>query len=126
MDIDTGATLTFRSFWDWLTHHPNCILRAGTPETIIYDDEDLHWHFAIEPPNLFLVQVLRGKRAMSEIFVQPEHVSYVQTSGEDAESEHTFELITETDTDLVTTYFFVLTHGFIDEESEELAHGPVH
>ena len=44
--------------------HPNCIVRAGTPEAIMYDDEDLHWHFAVEGTSTLLVQVLRGKRLM--------------------------------------------------------------
>ena len=35
-------------FWNWLAAHPNCILRAGTPEAVLYDDEEFHWHFAAE------------------------------------------------------------------------------
>ena len=36
----TGVTLTFDKFWTWIQAHPNCILRAGTPESVIFDDDD--------------------------------------------------------------------------------------
>ena len=45
----------------WLMGHPNCILRAGTPDTILFDDEDFYWHLAgtgVEPR---VVQVLPRK-----------------------------------------------------------------
>ena len=29
--MDDPTTLPFESFWTWLSSHPNCILRAGTP-----------------------------------------------------------------------------------------------
>ena len=46
------TTLSFDEFWEWLMGHPNCILRAGTPGTILFDDEDFYWHLAgtgVEP-----------------------------------------------------------------------------
>ena len=99
--------------------HPNCVMRAGTPEAVIYDDDDLHWHFAVEAGsvgeeggNLLLVQVIRGKRMVGEIILDPEHVSYVQGAAGDREDEYVFELITETETDSLPSYFFVLTHGY--------------
>ena len=49
--------LSFDEFWEWLMGHPNCILRAGTPDTILFDDEDFYWHLArtgVEP------RVVRG------------------------------------------------------------------
>src|SRR6185503_1298854 len=60
--MDDPTTLSFEPFWNWLVSHPNCILRAGTPDTVIYDDEDLHWHFGAEGDSTMSVQVLRGKR----------------------------------------------------------------
>ena len=47
---DPLATLPFDTFWNWLMLHPNCILRAGTADAVIFDDDDLHWHFAQEGP----------------------------------------------------------------------------
>jgi hypothetical protein len=42
------STFSFETFWQWLMRHPNCILRAGSPDAVLYDDEDLHWHFAAD------------------------------------------------------------------------------
>lgn len=109
------VTLTFEAFWSWLVQHPNCLLRAGTPEAVVYDDDDLHWLFANEERYL-VVQVLRGKRLMGEIVVDPEPVTYVEGQSGDQEGEFVFELISETEKERVATYFFVLTHGFEEEE----------
>jgi hypothetical protein len=108
-------TLTFEAFWSWLLQHPNCLLRAGTPETVVYDDDDLHWLFASEG-RFLVVQVLRGKRLMGEILVDPEPVSYVEGQTGDQEGEFIFELISESEKDRMATYFFVMAHGFEDEE----------
>ena len=40
------TTLPFEKFWMWLQAHANCILRAGTPEALLSDPEDYHWHLA--------------------------------------------------------------------------------
>lgn len=111
-------------FWSWVVTHPNCILRAGTPEAVLYDDDDLHWHFASEGPHTLLVQVIRGKRVMGELFVDPEPVAYVVGSPGDQEGEFVFELIVETEKDRVMAYFFVLTHGY--ENEEDFTPGRVH
>ena len=107
-------TLSFHDFWSWLLAHPNCILRAGTAEAIIYDDEDLHWHFATEGPETMVVQLIRGKRLMSELLVQPEIVSYVQGYEGDHEGEFIFELITENEHERASAYFFVISHAYDD------------
>ena len=108
-------TLSFDDFWKWLVLHPNCILRAGSPDAVLYDDQDFHWHFATEGADLALVQVIRGKRLIGELLVQPEPVAYVQTFEGDHEDEHIFELISENEKDRYAAYFFVLSHGF-DED----------
>ena len=59
---DAFSTLTFDDFWEWVAAHPNCILRAGIQNSVIYDDEDYHWQFAQDNPETLLVQVIRGKR----------------------------------------------------------------
>lgn len=106
------VTLPFDTFWNWLMTHPNCILRAGTPEAVLYDDEDLHWHFAAEGAGTLLVQLIRGKRLVGEMFVDPEHVSYVQGGDGEVEGEAAFELVSESESGRMTVYFFVLTHGY--------------
>ena len=115
--MDDRPTLPFDAFWAWLMGHPNCILRAGTPEAVLYDDEDLHWHFAKEEPETLVVQVLRGKLLVGELILAPDQIAYVQGAPGDREHEFVFELITETEVERYPAYFFVLIHGF-DEEGE--------
>jgi len=115
--MDDTPTLPFDVFWSWLIGHPNCILRAGTPEAVLYDDEDLHWHFASEEPETLVVQVLRGKLLLGELLIAPEQIAYVQGVSGDRDDEFIFELITETEAERFVAFFFVLVHG-IDEEAE--------
>jgi hypothetical protein len=124
--IDDPLTLSFEPFWSWLAGHPNCILRAGTPEAVLYDDDDLHWHFANEGPGVHLVQVLRGKRLVGELVVEPEGVSYVQGSAGEEEGEFVFELIAENESEQVASWFFVLSHGYEAEQGATSSHGRVH
>jgi hypothetical protein len=119
------TTLEFDSFWVWLSQHPNCLVRVETPDAVLYDDADLHWFIGTDGSEL-VVQAIRGKRLVGEIFVEPDRVSYVQDTGEQHEGEHQFELVTETKKDRFVAYAFVLTHG-MESESEsggETTHGP--
>ncbi len=118
---DPLATLSFDGFWQWLLRHPNCILRAGTPDTVLYDDEDLHWHFAVDGV-LYFVQVIRGKRLMGEMMVETERVAYVQALGEEHEGEFLFELVSESETERVAAYFFVLSHGYDEADLDSSQH----
>ena len=120
------VTLSFDTFWSWLVTHPNCILRAGTPEAVIYDDDDLHWHFAAEDAETLLVQVLRGKRFVGELLIRPEQVSYVQGGPTDQENEYSFEAIAETERERYAAYFFTLTHGFDESGERTFSEGRVH
>jgi hypothetical protein len=114
--VENNLTLSLSQFWDWVVTHPNCILRAGTPETVLYDDEDLHWHFAAEGPEMLVVQLLRGKRLLGEMLVAPEHISFVNGVQGEQDGEFVFELVQEADNDRFAAYFFVLAHGY-DHES---------
>jgi hypothetical protein len=122
--MDAPYTLSFDTFWKWLLGHPNCILRAGTPESVFYDDDDLHWHFAMDNEQTFLVQILRGKRLIGELLVDPEPIAYVEALPEEQEHEHLFELITEDEGQPFAAYFFVLTHAY-DGESP-VSRGRIH
>jgi hypothetical protein len=115
--MDDQPALPFEAFWSWLMGHPNCIVRAGTPEAVLYDDEDLHWHFAREEPGTLVVQVLRGKLLVGELLLAPDQIAYVQGATGELEHEFVFELITETEHERFVSYFFVLIHGY-DEEGE--------
>jgi len=107
-----SPTLAFDEFWRWLVLHPNCILRAGTADSVLYDDDDLHWHFSNEGPDAYLCQLIRGKRLLGELVVRPEAVSYVQGYRGDHEDEFVFEMISEGEEDRTAAYFFVLSHAF--------------
>jgi hypothetical protein len=109
-------TLGFTEFWGWLVQHPNCILRAGTPEAALHDDEELYWHFSADGPILY-VQVVKGKRLMGELLVDPERVAYVQSLNEDDSDDVLFELVQESEQERKVAYFFVLAHGFEEQTS---------
>ena len=110
--MEEAVTLTFEVFWSWLQTHPNCILRAGTPEAVVYDEDDLHWHFTSQEDGLPIVQVVRGKRLLGELFLLPEQVTYVQGASGEEEGEYVFELVSETEEERFVAYFFVLVHGY--------------
>ena len=124
--MDPPYTLPFETFWNWVITHPNCILRAGTPESVLYDDDDLHWHFTAEEATTLLVQMLRGKRLIGELLLDPEQITYVQGVAGQREDEHVFELISESETDRIAAYFFVMAHGYEDAEELPFPPGRVH
>jgi hypothetical protein len=121
---DVTPTLPFETFWNWLVSHPNCILRAGCREAVIYDDEDYYWHFAQDSHESWLVQVVRGKRLVGELLIPKDRVAYVQGVVGDQEHEFVFELISGDDHDQGSVYFFVMSHGY--ESTEEQTLGPIH
>ena len=94
--------------------HPNCILRVGTPEAVLYDDDDLHWLLASEEIHL-LVQLVRGKRLIGELLIDPEQVAYVQGASGDREGEFLFDLIVESPNERLAAYSFVMAHAFEEE-----------
>ena len=119
------STLSFESFWTWLVQHPNCVVRAGTADAAVYDDEDLHWYLGPDG-QILVAQAIRGKRLVGEVVLDPERVAYVQDMGEQRQGEHLFELIAETENDRYVAYYFLLTHGLEDEaeKAQQQAHGP--
>jgi hypothetical protein len=121
---DATPTLPFETFWQWVVTHANCILRAGTRDAAIYDDEDYHWHFGQEESDSLLVQVVRGKRLVGELLVPGDRIAYVQGGMGDHEGEFLFELITGDESEQVAAFFFVLTHGY--EAQEETGQRRVH
>jgi hypothetical protein len=111
-------TLPFSKFWTWLNQHPNCILRAGTPEVVLFDDDDLHWHFSTEDDGTLLVQVIRGKTLLGELAITPNDVTYVQVEPGEGE-EVRFDLQGEGDESGVAAYHFVLSHGYDEEDTAD-------
>jgi hypothetical protein len=117
-------TLSFDAFWAWLQAHLSCIQRVATPDAVLFDDDDLHWYLGpVEEANV--AQVIRGKRLMGEILIDPERVAYVQSLGEERSGEYVFEAVSETETERIAAYTFVLTHD-LDAEAESAHAGRVH
>src|SRR5438128_1836411 len=86
--------------------------RARAAEVVLYDDDDLHWHFAVEGDDTRVVQLIRGKTLVGEIVVTPSDITYVQGVAGEAEDEYMFEFISETETDRIAAYHVVLSHGY--------------
>lgn len=111
----SSVTVPFDKFWGWLQLHCNCILRAGTPEVVMFDHDDFHWHLAAEDENVLLVQLIRGKELVSEIVVLPNEITYVQCESGDSE-EFVFECVVETEAAREVAYHFVMAHGYDEVE----------
>lgn len=116
----TPDTLSIEQFLEWLPLHPNCILRAGTPEVVLFDDDDLHWMFVADDEHSLFVQLLRGKRITGEIHLKPEDISYVLESPSEVEGEVFFELIDERQAERRPAYLFVLSHGYKEGDPADL------
>ena len=108
--------LSFEELLQYLQYHPNCIVSAGTPDTIIYDHEDYHWHFGKESKDSLLVQVIRGKNLVGEMLISAGAVNFVQGSPKD-EGEFLFECFVEGGEEgPVAAYYFTLSHEYTPEQ----------
>jgi hypothetical protein len=117
LTVETGSSLTFDRFWRWLKRHPNCILRAGTPESFLYDHEDLHWHLEEDEERVPTVQLVQGKQILAELVVEVRDVLFVQvTPDPDGEAgQFLFELQGGGADEPYAAYHFVVAHGFEED-----------
>ena len=118
LTVQSGTTLTFERFWKWLKHHPNCILRAGTPDVWLYDQDDLHWHLEEDPERHPSVQLVRGKQILAEIVLDVRDAVFVQAtldSEEDGERRYLFEVVGGDQVEPYAVYHFLVAHGFEEE-----------
>ncbi len=118
LTVQSGATLTFERFWGWLKRHHNCILRAGTPDSWLYDQDDLHWHLDEGPERHPSVQLVRGKQVLAEIALDVRDVVFVQAtldSEEDGERRFLFEVVGGDRAEPYPVYHFLVAHGFEEE-----------
>ncbi|OGQ92121.1 MAG: hypothetical protein A2289_04995 [Deltaproteobacteria bacterium RIFOXYA12_FULL_58_15] len=112
-DVETPTkVIPFDRFWNWVQDHPNCILRVASPNMVLYDDDDYHWYFGADEENACFVQVLRGKRYVGELVLDPTQVGSV-TSEPAGDEEFVFDLL---DSERHFICQFVLSHAF--EESD--------
>ena len=116
-DMEVAVTLTFEEFWTWVQQHYNCVLRVGTPDAVIFDQETFHWRFLMLEADLWLVQLAQGKNTVAEMAVIPSKVTYVQALPGEAD-DVLFEMISETDQGRDVVNHFVLSHGY-DGDPEE-------
>ena len=119
-----ATTLSFDTFWRWLSGHVNCILRAGTPEAVLFDHEDFHWTVVEEDENTKVVQVARGKELVGEMIVFPAEIAYVQTEPSEAEGEWMFECVIEGENAREVAYHFVMAHEYetAEHKTEKWTH----
>jgi hypothetical protein len=123
LTVETGTTIAFDRFWRWLKRHANCILRAGTPDAYLYDQEDLHWHLDEDEDRTPTVELLRGKQLMGELVIEVRDVLFVQaTPDPDGEpGQFLFEMVGGGGDEPYAVYHFVLAHGFEEEGSHRPA-----
>ena len=119
-----ATTLSFDTFWRWLSGHVNCILRAGTPEAVLFDHEDFHWTVVEEDENTKVIQLARGKELVGEMIVFPQEIAYVQTEPSEAEGEWMFECVIEGENAREVAYHFVMAHEYetAEHKTEKWTH----
>ncbi len=122
MKEETSLQLSLKDFWAWLLRHPNCILRAGTPEVMVHDHEDFHWILWKDESDTRNVQIFRGKRPVAEFFVIEETVDFVRGFAGEVEGEFIFELIVMKGAESFVSYFFVMSHGLDEMEADDRVH----
>ena len=109
-------TLPFEKFWGWLQAHANCILRAGTPDSVLFDHEDYHWHLASEDEATLIVQLVRGKELVGELILLANEVAYVQCNQREGE-DYVFECVVETPAARDVAYQFIMAHEYDEEDT---------
>ena len=108
------TTLPFDTFWAWLRAHRNCIVRVGTPYSILMDHDDFHWDVVTEDGDTQVVQLMRAKDLVGEVIILASEIAYVQCVRDDAE-EQVFECIVETPQSKEVLYHFLISHGYEDD-----------
>ncbi len=112
-----AQTLSFERFWTWLKAHRNCIVRVGTPYSVMMDHEDFHWEILTEDVDTQILQLVRGKELVGEIIVVVPDIAYVHCPPSEVE-EQVFECIVETPEAREVAYHFVLAHGYDGEPAQ--------
>jgi hypothetical protein len=109
---DVGDTIPFDKFWSWLSGHANCLIRAGTPELMLLDQDDFHWMLRSDDDHTCAIQLCRAKDLVAELLLYPAEVAYVQSESGDMEGEFLFECIVESERSREVAYQFVLSHEY--------------
>lgn len=110
----TTAPLTFDAFWRWLQEHRNCVLRVGSADVMLMDNELTHWDFFDEDDGRAVVQAILGKALIGELIIERSDVLFVQTSPDleqPASQAWNFELIGGSRDENYPLFSFLLSHG---------------
>ncbi len=123
--VETGVTLEFERFWRWLKRHANCIVRAGTVDTFLHDQEAFHWNLEEDAERNPVVQLVWGKLLVAEMVLDVRDALYVEATpdvpeeGEPPqrgeEGQFVFEVVGGSREEPYAVYHFVTAHG-LDEE----------
>ena len=115
--VETGTTLSFDRFWKFLKRHANCIVRAGTADTFLYDQDAFHWRLDEDEDRNPILQLVWAKSLVAELVMDVRDVLYVEaTPDPDGEAGHfVFELVGGSKDEPYAVYHVVLTHGFEEE-----------
>ncbi len=116
--VETGTTIAFDRFWLWLRHHANCIVRAGTVDTFLHDQEAFHWHLDEDPERNPVVQLIWGKLLVGEMILDVRDVLYVEATPEEGgePDQFLFELVGGSKEEPYAVYHFLVAHGFEEED----------
>ena len=109
----TSAPLTFDAFWRWLADHRNCVLRVGSNDVVLMDNELMHWDFFDEEDRA-VVQAILGKALVGEVIIERSDVLFVQASPDleqPGSQAWNFELMGGTRGEAYPLFSFLLTHG---------------
>jgi hypothetical protein len=116
-----GTAMQLDKFWRWLQEHHNCIVRAGTRDAVLYDQDDLHWHLYEDGEHNIVIQLMRGKELMGEFSISRPDVMFVEaTPAAEGEGQFEFNLVGGPEGEPLAMYHFLMAHGV--EETDE--HGP--
>ncbi len=112
--------LSLDKFWTWFEQHANCLTRVATPNTVLYDDESVHWVIGLER-NTWVIQAIRGKRIAGEVLIDTSQLSHVLPLMEELD-EHGFEAMSENEPSRSVACVFFFTHGFEEDEHNASVH----
>lgn len=106
--------MDMEAFWQWLQGHPNCVIRAGSPDATLFDHDDFHWVFFDEEDRQGIIQVLKGKDLVGELVIPRRHIREVRLGPdlESPEGHFLAELLGEGEEEPEALFHLVLSHGF--------------
>jgi hypothetical protein len=125
--VETGSTLPFDQFWKWLKGHRGCILRAGTVDTFLHDQEAFHWHLEEDAERNPVVQLVWGKLLVGELVMDVRDVLYVEATPEEGgePGQFLFDLVGGSKDEPYAVYHLLMAHAF-EEERGHAAGGLKH